>query len=112
MSLVIIVLLFIVFIFIFVFDTKDKRGALNSIGLDLSEDKIEQLEDKDLTKKAKALIANVEYNLKRSNSLPSTPKEKYEAIRDDIDATFAERGYPKAAERALEILEEKINNCK
>ncbi len=55
MSLVIITLILIVLIFIFAYDTKDKRSALNSIGLDLSESQIQKSEEHDLKKEQNIL---------------------------------------------------------
>lgn len=108
-SFIIIILVFILLIFLFDFDTNTKRGFLNSLGLDLSEEQIEKFKEKDLNHNAKALIGSVEENLKIYSDYSSlkSKKEKLKAIYDKIDSDFS-KGYSQAAIRAMEILEERI----
>lgn len=106
MSLVVITLILIVLIFIFAYDTKDKRSALNSIGLDLSESQIQKSEEHDLNKRAKYLISEVKAKLNLHGKLSSA--SQFQQIYDYIDGNYDNYNNLKVVDRALEILKEKI----
>jgi len=110
MSLVIITLILIVLIFIFAYDTKDKRSALNSIGLDLSESQIQKSEEHDLNKRAKYLISEVKAKLNFHGKISSATQ--FQQIYDFIEGNYENYNNLRVVDRALEILKQKVKDNK